>query len=484
MIPVLNKFLSLVKSKLGCGYVWGAPRIIDKPEIITAELLEWYKRTFGASHYTTAGKWIGREAFDCSGLVVWALSILGLIKQDYTAAGIYGSLCNPIGKDKLQPGDLCFRKRYTIEHVGVYIGNGRVVHARGTFYGVVGTALFDSFNLFGRLRVFWKDEDSMIDKVKEFQRRNDLVVDGIIGPKTKAEAKIQLEICNYILNYKEAVKPMQKVYKKVSITGRTNYSTIRRGSKGQDVMVLQEQLREMSYYTGKIDGNFGPKTDDAVRYAQKINGLAVDGIVGAKTWGNILCAHVYEVDPMSLRNEIAKLQGNKIKGDYINSIFFDMNKMAPLGNMVNDGKLLAKQKIYNEQGKPHDYVKRGNLIVYKDGTVAVKMVMDIGKEEDLSKIRFAVSGFNMEPLNLKAEWQPESIGRTTWRSMLGYNKSTGKINAVVMANCSAVRGRKMLDKLGCSLKLGLDSGDSTNARFGGKDVRLTSRKLYGIIRFG
>ncbi len=289
---------------------------------------------------------------------------------------------------------------------------------------------------------------------------------------------------DFINKQKEPEKtPVKGVYKKVSITGKTNYSTIKRGSKGQDVVVLQEQLRDMGFYTGAIDGDFGPKTEDAVRWVQRTNDLVVDGIVGPKTWENILVAHVYEVDPMSLRNEIVKLSGNKIKGDFINSVFFNSD-MTSSSNIVQDGKLLNKQWVTNPNtGKNHDNVKRGNLIVYQDGIVDLKMIMDIEKEEVLNKIRFAVSGFNMDPLDLKAEWWPESVGRTTWRSMLGYNPSTKKINAAVMANCSAERGKKMLDRLGCTHKLGLDSGDSTNARFGGNDIRLTSRMLFGIIRF-
>jgi hypothetical protein len=295
--------------------------------------------------------------------------------------------------------------------------------------------------------------------------------------------KIAQSITNGVKAYIGALNPKQKnSYKKVSITGRTNYRMLKRGSKGQDVFTLQEQLKDMEYYKGALDGDFGPKTDYAVRWLQRVNNLVVDGIVGPKTWENILYAHVCEIDPMKLRNEVAKLPGNQIKGDFINSIFFDMATMTPLGNMVNDGKALAKQLIY-KNGLQHDWVRRGNLIVYKDGTAAVKMIMDIENEEDLSKIKFAVSGFNMQPLNLGAEWWPEDVGRTTWRSMLGYNKSTDKINAVIMANCSAARGRKMLDKLGCDLKLGLDSGDSTNGRFAGNTVRTTGRRLYGIIRF-
>ena len=232
---------------------------------------------------------------------------------------------------------------------------------------------------------------------------------------------------NYILGYKTPLKQPQNVYKAASITGETVHNTIKRGDTNKDVRILQEQLKDMGYLTSPIDGIFGPKTEDAVRWLQRVNNLTVDGVVGAKTWDNVLNAHVYEVDPMCLKNEITASKGTSISGDFINSIFFDMLEFKPLGNMVNDGVLLAKQRLYNSKGEKHDYVKRGNLIVYKDGTVAVKMIMDIEKEEDLSKIKFAVSGFNMEPLDLKVEWQPIDVGRTTWRSMLGYNTNTKKL---------------------------------------------------------
>lgn len=46
---------------------------------------------------------------------------------------------------------------------------------------------------------------------------------------------------------------------------------------------VQTKLKRWGYYTGSIDGIYGPKTKAAVKYFQRKNGLAVDGIVGPKT---------------------------------------------------------------------------------------------------------------------------------------------------------------------------------------------------------
>jgi peptidoglycan hydrolase-like protein with peptidoglycan-binding domain len=60
--------------------------------------------------------------------------------------------------------------------------------------------------------------------------------------------------------------------------------TLRRGSRGPDVVKLQQQLSAAGFNPGAADGIFGAKTDAAVRAFQTARGLAVDGIVGPKTW--------------------------------------------------------------------------------------------------------------------------------------------------------------------------------------------------------
>jgi len=59
-----------------------------------------------------------------------------------------------------------------------------------------------------------------------------------------------------------------------------------RGSTGAAVTRLQSQLSAKGYPL-TLDGEFGPATELAVRHFQAQAGLAVDGVVGAQTWGRL-----------------------------------------------------------------------------------------------------------------------------------------------------------------------------------------------------
>jgi peptidoglycan hydrolase-like protein with peptidoglycan-binding domain len=63
--------------------------------------------------------------------------------------------------------------------------------------------------------------------------------------------------------------------------------TLRRGSTGTAVRQLQQALTDLGYAPGPIDGNFGPRTESAVRAFQADRGIGVDGVVGPVTWLNI-----------------------------------------------------------------------------------------------------------------------------------------------------------------------------------------------------
>jgi len=62
---------------------------------------------------------------------------------------------------------------------------------------------------------------------------------------------------------------------------KTKIMVLKKGSSGQEVEELQAALGIT------VDGDFGPKTEQAVKDYQQSNGLEVDGIVGPKTWTKI-----------------------------------------------------------------------------------------------------------------------------------------------------------------------------------------------------
>lgn len=62
---------------------------------------------------------------------------------------------------------------------------------------------------------------------------------------------------------------------------------LRPGSSGEAVRQLQQALKGLGYDPGAVDGNFGSRTEAAVKAFQSAKGIAADGIVGEITWLNI-----------------------------------------------------------------------------------------------------------------------------------------------------------------------------------------------------
>ena len=102
----------------------------------------------------------GPDSFDCSGLVIWCYSAQG---YDFGSARITDqlwALCNEISEDDLEVGDLVFMNHYSngLEwgHVGMYFGDGKVIHTATEGVGVIveplhGSWLDDNGLAFGRL---------------------------------------------------------------------------------------------------------------------------------------------------------------------------------------------------------------------------------------------------------------------------------------------------------------------------------------------
>ncbi len=68
----------------------------------------------------------------------------------------------------------------------------------------------------------------------------------------------------------------------VDSTERFGAATLVRGARGKDVRQLQVRLAQFGVFDGENTGQFGPKTEDAVRAFQEQFGLTVDGVVGPR----------------------------------------------------------------------------------------------------------------------------------------------------------------------------------------------------------
>ena len=66
------------------------------------------------------------SAFDCSGLTSWAWGQAG-VGLPHQSAAQYGSVAH-VPVEAAQPGDLLFYYS-PISHVGIYLGDGQLVHA-------------------------------------------------------------------------------------------------------------------------------------------------------------------------------------------------------------------------------------------------------------------------------------------------------------------------------------------------------------------
>jgi cell wall-associated NlpC family hydrolase len=66
------------------------------------------------------------SGFDCSGLMQWSFKKAGVnLPRTSQAQSTVG---RPVAKSDLQPGDLVFFYS-SVHHVGIYVGNGKVLHA-------------------------------------------------------------------------------------------------------------------------------------------------------------------------------------------------------------------------------------------------------------------------------------------------------------------------------------------------------------------
>ncbi len=61
-------------------------------------------------------------------------------------------------------------------------------------------------------------------------------------------------------------------------------AVLRQGARGGEVKEVQRRLKQWGYYSGAVDGIYGPATVEAVKKFQRKNGLTADGVVGKATY--------------------------------------------------------------------------------------------------------------------------------------------------------------------------------------------------------
>lgn len=124
--------------------------------------------------------------------------------------------------------------------------------------------------------------------VKSFQRQNDLAQDGIIGPST----------------WQAIMDPSAKYYAAAN------------GDQGEDIERIQGRLYELGYLAtaDMVTGNFGDKTEEAVKKLQEVNSIEQDGKVGRQTM-NLLYSD--EVKPNMLaygdKSDVVQAAQEKLK---------------------------------------------------------------------------------------------------------------------------------------------------------------------------
>lgn len=231
--------------------LWSAAKQKQKVDYMVSKYgANWKKNAdakednyYGAAMY--GEKWIGHTVADCSGLFAWAFKQLGGAIA-HGSNSIWDRYCSSKGKivsgrkaDKapLAPGTAVFTGTDSEKpHIGLYVGDNHVIEASGTQAGVC------------------------------------------LSNLTAGKWKYWGELKNVIVEKTEAPETPEP-------SGETR-PTLRRGSKGEWVKKLQEELIARGYDLAPYgaDGDFGKVTEAAVKQFQRDNGLSADGVAGPKTY--------------------------------------------------------------------------------------------------------------------------------------------------------------------------------------------------------
>lgn len=236
-------------SKLGSAYMFGYTGIVTEEAI--QRKANQYPRMYTITYIIKCRKNIGRWATDCSGLIDIFLGV-DLSSSGYYARALKKGPISTIPKNI--PGLLVFKTDTTgdIYHVGVCVGDGTVVEAKGIDYGVVRTTLANAgWDLWAYCHLISYD-----------------------GPQEDTDV-------------------------------------IQKGSEGEVVKAWQRGLLKLGFALPVYgdDGDFGSETTAATIEFQTAQGLEANGIVNDICWGKMaLALMAIPADTSALENQIGDLK--------------------------------------------------------------------------------------------------------------------------------------------------------------------------------
>lgn len=139
--------------------------------------------------------------------------------------------------------------------------------------------------------------DATFAAVSRFQVDAGLVADGVVGPSTWQRllpTPSSLEQSSPQLSPGATAESPGTTGQPGTVRPAVSSGTagdlpiLRLDDLSPDVSMLQQRLKELGFYMGLVDGDFGAQTEEAVQQFQRQAGLEADGVVGPATWTELL----------------------------------------------------------------------------------------------------------------------------------------------------------------------------------------------------
>lgn len=177
-------------------------------------------------------------------------------------------------------------------HVGVYVGNGMEVDARGDDYGVCYESMSSSYlgwTYWFKLAAVSYTENGweQFNGDYYYYENGEYITDTsrTIGGTTyyfdSMGRSSDTPSDTSSTSSSSSSNSSSDNSSSSSEDTQSNATSYQLGSNGKEVEKIQARLKELGYFNGEVDGNFGEATQAAYKAFQAAAGLTVDGIAGS-----------------------------------------------------------------------------------------------------------------------------------------------------------------------------------------------------------